>query len=136
MLIGVISDTHDHKDNILKAVNIMNERNVNDGDHVFLRKNLGKICKLVENGHELIYEFEGQQVYASHMPKQKTIEALTYSGNFDIVLSGHTHSYVYKKHDNGVLELNPGECCGYLTGDATFAIINTKNLKAEIIHLE
>lgn len=171
MLIGVISDTHDHKDNILKAVNIMNERNVdvlihcgdfcspfvkiwfdklnstikenffgvfgnNDGDHVFLRQNLGKICKLVENGHELLQEFDGKKVYASHMPKPKTIEALTNSGNFDIVLSGHTHSYVHKKHDNGVLELNPGECCGYLTGDATFAIINTKNLEAEIIHLE
>ena len=170
MLIGVISDTHDHKENILKAVKIMNEKEVgalihcgdycspfvkrwfeqlnkniidhffgvfgnNDGDHVYLRQNLGTICKLVENGYELIQEFEGKQIYASHRPKLKTIEALTKSGDFDIVLSGHTHSLVNKKHENGVLEVNPGECCGYLTGNATFAIIDSERLEAEIIYL-
>ena len=170
MKIGIISDTHDHKDNITKAVNIMNERKVdalihcgdycspfvklwfdklnprikenffgvfgnNDGDHVFLRQNLGTICKLVENGYELILELESRRIYAAHMPKQKTLQALTNSGNFDIVLSGHTHSMVHKKHENGVLEVNPGECCGYLTGNPTFAIINSKSLDAEIIHL-
>ena len=38
MKLSVISDTHDHKDNILKAVSIMNERNVDAlihcGDYV------------------------------------------------------------------------------------------------------
>jgi putative phosphoesterase len=170
MLIGVISDTHDNKKNILKAVNIINRKKVealihcgdfcspfvkiwfdelnsiikenfygvfgnNDGDHVFLRQNLGKICKLVENGYELIKEFDGKLVYASHMPKKDTIEALVDSGKFDIVLSGHTHSVVNEKHENGVLNLNPGECCGYLTGNGTFAIINSQTLEAEIINL-
>ncbi len=170
MLIGVISDSHDHKNNILKAVEIMNEKNVealihcgdycspfvknwfdklntkikenfhgvfgnNDGDHVFLRQNLGKICKLVENGYELIEEFDGKSIYASHMPKQKTIEALANSGKFDIVLSGHTHSMVNKKYANGVLVVNPGELCGYLTGNATFSIINTEKVEAEIIYI-
>ena len=170
MLIGVISDTHDNKENILKAVKVLNERNVdalihcgdycspfvkmwfdnlnatikdnffgvfgnNDGDHVFLRQNLGRICKIVENGYEFILEMDGKQIYVSHMPKLKTLEALTNSGDFDIVLSGHTHSVVNKKHKNGVLEVNPGECCGYLTGKPTFAIINTANMEVEIINL-
>ncbi|MHA2431215.1 MAG: metallophosphoesterase [Promethearchaeota archaeon] len=170
MLIAVISDTHDHQDNILKAVSIMNERIVdvlihcgdycspftrrwfdnlnqtiknnffgvfgnNDGDHVFLRKNLGQICKFVENGHELVKEFDGKRLIASHMPKADTIEALARSGTFDIVLSGHTHSIVNKKFDNDVLVLNPGEACGYLTGKGTFAVIDTNKLEAEIIYL-
>jgi len=170
LLIGVISDTHDNKENILKAVDRLNEKNVdalihcgdycspfvkkwfnnlnntikekffgvfgnNDGDHVFLRQNLGSICNLVENGYELVLELDGKQIYASHMPKEKTLNALINSGVFDIVVSGHTHSVIQKKHNNGVLQVNPGECCGYLTGNATFAIINTKTMEAEIIDL-
>ena len=152
MKIAVISDTHDSRDNILKAVSIINENidalihcgdycspftkrwfdklndNIkknffgvfgnNDGDHVFLRK-----------------EFDGRKIYASHMPKQPLIEALATSGKFDFILSGHTHAVVNKKYDNGVLVVNPGEACGYLSGKATFAIIDTEKITAEIIEL-
>ena len=69
------------------------------------------------------------------MPRQKTLEALANSGNFDIILSGHTHSLVNKKLDNGILVVNPGELCGYLTGRATFAIIDTDTMESEIIEL-
>ena len=37
--------------------------------------------------------------------------------------------------DNGVLILNPGEICGYLTGNSTFGIINTNKMDIEIISL-
>jgi len=170
MKIAVISDSHDHKDNILKAVSIINERNVevlihcgdyvapfvkrwfnelnssikenfygvfgnNDGEKLFLIQNLGQICEFVENGHELILELDGKKIFASHMPKQETIEALANSGNFDIILSGHTHYLSNKKLDNGRLVVNPGELCGYLTGKATFAIIDTEKMESEIIEL-
>jgi len=166
----VISDSHDSRDNILKAITIINDRNVNalihcgdycspftrkwfdnlkenikknfygvfgnnDGDHEFLRKTLGQICKLVDGSIELVQEFDGKKVFASHMPTAKTIDALSNSGSFDIVLSGHTHSAVNKKNDNGVLIINPGEVCGYLTGKPSFAIINTDKMTAEIIEL-
>jgi putative phosphoesterase len=168
--LAVISDTHDHQNNILKVVSIINERKAdvlihcgdycspftrrwfnnlnntlkenfygvfgnNDGDHVFLKQNLGQICKFAENGHELIKEFDGKKVIASHMPKPETIEALARSGKFNIILSGHTHSIVNKKFNNNVIVLNPGEVCGYLTGKASFALIDTSKLKAEIIFL-
>lgn len=170
MKIAVISDSHDNKDNILKAVSIINKRNVkalihcgdfvspfvknwfnelnspikkkfygvfgnNDGDKLFLTQNLGQICKFAENGHELILELEDKRIFASHMPKQQTIEALANSGSFDIILSGHTHSLSNKKLNNGRLVVNPGELCGYLTGKATFAIINTEKMESEIIEL-
>jgi len=170
MKLAVLSDSHDHMNNILKAVSIINGRNVdalihcgdyvapfvkrwfdelndaikknfygvfgnNDGEKLFLKQNLGQICEFAENGNELILELGGKRIFVSHMPKQKTIDALANSGRFDIILSGHTHSLSNKKLDNGVLVVNPGEVCGYLTGRATFAIIDTDKMESEIIEL-
>lgn len=170
MKIAVMSDTHDHMNNILKAVSIINERNVealihcgdyvapfvkkwfdklnetikknfygvfgnNDGERLFLKKNLGQICQFAQNGNEYILNLGGKRIFASHMPRQDTIEALAISGKFNIILSGHTHALKYKKLDNGALILNPGEVCGYLTGKSTFAIIDTDKMDAEIIEL-
>jgi putative phosphoesterase len=170
MKIAVISDTHDHKDNILKVVSIINERNVdavihcgdfiapfvrrwfnelkdsikknfygvfgnNDGEKLYLKQNLGQICEFAQNGNELILELGGKKIFASHMPRNETIKALSNSGNFDIILSGHTHYLSNEKLDNGILVVNPGEVCGYLTGKATFAIIDTDKMESEIIEL-
>jgi len=170
MKIAVISDSHDHKNNILKAVSIINEKNVdalihcgdyvapfvkkwfdelnnsikknfygvfgnNDGEKLFLKQNLGQICEFTQNSNELILELGGKRIFASHMPRQQTIEALANSGNFDIILSGHTHSLSNKKLDNGALVINPGEICGYITGKATFAILDTEKMESEIIEL-
>ena len=170
MKIAVLSDTHDHMNNILKAVSIINERNAdalihcgdyvapfvkkwfdglnesikknfygvfgnNDGEKLFLKQNLGQICEFAQNGNELILELGGKRIFASHMPKQQTIDALANSGIFDIILSGHTHYLSNKKLDNGTLVINPGEVCGYLTGKATFTIIETEKMESEIIEL-
>ncbi len=170
MKLAVLSDSHDHMNNILKAVSIVNGRNVdaiihcgdyvapfvkrwfdklndsikknfygvfgnNDGDKPFLKQNLGQICEFAENGNELILELGGKRIFVSHMPRQSTIDALANSGNFDIILTGHTHSVSNKKLENGILIVNPGELCGYLTGRATFAIIDTDKMEAEIIEL-
>ncbi|MFX1327578.1 MAG: metallophosphoesterase [Promethearchaeota archaeon] len=170
MKIAVMSDSHDHKTNILKSISIINERNVdavihcgdyvapfvkrwfdnlndsikknfygvfgnNDGERIHLKETVGQICKFAQNGNELIIELGRKKLFVSHMPKQATIEALANSGNFDIVLSGHTHSLNNKKYNNGVLVVNPGELCGYLTGKATFAIIDTEKMESEIIEL-
>lgn len=170
MRIAVLSDTHDNMQNIIKAVSIINKRNVdalihcgdyvapfvkrwfdklndsikknfygvfgnNDGDKLFLTQNLGQICEFPQNGNELILELEGKRIFVSHMPREQTIKALANSGNFDIILSGHTHSLSNKKLDNGSLVINPGELCGYLTGRATFAIVDTEKMESEIIDL-
>ena len=167
MKIAVISDTHDHRDNILKAVSIMNEKNIdalihcgdyvapfvkrwfdnlndnikenfygvfgnNDGEKIGLKNVLGHICKI--HGLELIIEIDAKRIYATHMPIQGILDALASSGKFDIILSGHTHEVVNKKV-NGVLIINPGEACGYLNDNATFAIIDTEIMEAEIIEL-
>jgi putative phosphoesterase len=168
--IAVVSDSHDHKDNILKAVSIINKKNAeaiihcgdfvapfvkrwfnnlndsikqnfygvfgnNDGERLFLKKNLGQICEFAQGGNELILNLDDKKIFISHMPKQESIDALAHSGKFEIILTGHTHSFVNKKYENGVLVVNPGELCGYLTDRATFAIVDTVEMKAEIIEL-
>jgi putative phosphoesterase len=170
MKIAVFSDSHDHMNNILKAISLINEGNIealihcgdyvspfvkkwfdllkepiksnfygvfgnNDGDRLFLTQNLGQICEFAQNGNELILEWEGKRIFASHMPKKETINALANSGKFDIILSGHSHSFSNEKLENGVLVVNPGELCGYLSGKATFAIIDTKKMESKIIEL-
>lgn len=106
----------------------------NDGEVLYLTQNLGQICKFAENGHELIIELGGKRIFASHMPKKETIDALADSGKFDIILSGHTHNVVNRKQ-NGVLIVNPGELCGYLTNTSTFAIIDTVTMDAEVVEV-
>ena len=168
MKLAVISDTHDHKDNIIKSVLIMNDEKVdvlihcgdfvapfvkrwfdglndnikdnffgvygnNDGERVGLKKILEGVCDII--GMEINKEFDGKKVFAAHMPTTKTIDALATSGKYDIILTGHTHQIVNEKNENGVLILNPGELCGYLTNKATFAIIDTDKVEAKIIEL-
>lgn len=106
----------------------------NDGEILYLNQNLGQICEFAKNGHELIIELGGKHIFVSHMPKQQTIDALADSGKFDIILFGHTHNMVNRKH-NDVLIVNPGELCGYLTNKSTFAIIDTDTMNAEIVEI-
>ncbi|MFX0028718.1 MAG: metallophosphoesterase [Candidatus Hermodarchaeota archaeon] len=170
MKIACISDSHDHMENILKAVSIINNKKVgavihcgdyvapfvkkwfdqldseikknffgvfgnNDGERLYLKQNLGQICKFAQNGNELILELGGKRIFVSHMPQKETIKALANSGEFDLILTGHTHALNNEKNENGVLIVNPGELCGYLTGKSTFAIIDTDKMEAEIIEL-
>jgi uncharacterized protein len=52
----------------------------------------------------------------------------------DIVISGHTHEVVNERRD-GVLYLNPGECCGWLSGKCTVALLDTESVSAEIFEI-
>ena len=105
----------------------------NDGDRVFLKENLGRICDLV--GMELIIKLDGKKIYATHIASEDTVEALAQSGHFDIVLIGHTHNIITKRYENGTLVVNPGEACGYLSDRPTFAIVDTVKMEAEIIDI-
>jgi len=55
LLIAVISDSHDHRDNILKAVSIINEKNVEAlihcGDYIapFVKKWFDKLNDSIKN---------------------------------------------------------------------------------------
>ena len=168
MKLAVLSDTHDHMENISKAVSIINNSNVeglihlgdyispftfrafddlneeikenfygvwgnNDGDRVNLAKNLGQICEFV--GVDLISEFDGKKIYATHILSEEVVNALAKSREFDIILYGHTHASTIKKLENESLIVNPGELCGYLSEEPSFAILDTATMHARLIKL-
>jgi len=161
MLIGVISDTHDNLPMVARAVEVFNERNVdqvlhagdlvspfvdrslkdlkapllyifgnNEGEIVGIMKLMGRIGQ-VERG-PVTREFGGKRLYLHHF--HHNVDTLAKSGEYDIIVYGHTHEIVNKKV-GGTLVVNPGECCGWLTGKCTVAIIDTEKMEAEIVEL-
>ena len=50
----------------------------------------------------------------------------------DVVITGHTHEIVNEEHD-GILYLNPGECCGWLTDRCTVAVLDLEKMQARIV---
>ncbi len=107
----------------------------NDGDKLLLRgkyreKEVGEI-------YEDPYEFNlaTKKIIVTHKPK--IVDALAASGAYDVVIYGHTHESVIKKKEDKkeVIVINPGECCGYLTGRKTVAILDLEKREAKIVEL-
>lgn len=77
-------------------------------------------------------EIQGKKIALMHEPQM--IDALAQSGNFDIVIYGHTHEVDIRKINNTLI-INPGEACGWLYGKATVVLLNLDDLKPELIAL-
>jgi putative phosphoesterase len=52
----------------------------------------------------------------------------------DIILTGHTHEPSAARRGDKLL-LNPGECCGWVTGRATAAILDLNSLEVQWIEI-
>ena len=160
-LIGIISDSHENRDAIQKAVTLFNERKVSvmlhAGDIIspmaaeYLKKtkamfyavfgnNDGErfVWRQLVNGWGQIFEryfettIDGKKILLMHEPYN--LQSLVKSQEYDVLIYGHTH-----KVDNRIvgktLVLNPGENCGFQTGKCTAALLDTDTLKAEIVEL-
>ena len=160
MKLGVMSDSHDNIPNVKRAVALFNEIGVelvvHAGDFIapFAIDPLADLnCKVVgvfgNNDGErvvLVKKFEAiGEVHpnlASTSLGDKTIAVMHYpelaipiakSGEYDIVVYGHTHKIDIQK-DSSLL-LNPGETGGWTTGKATVAVVDIKTLEATIHEL-
>jgi putative phosphoesterase len=163
MLIGIMSDSHDNLVNIRKAVKVFTERGVgalihagdfcspfffremeqlkqqglrmhgvfgnNDGDKVLLTRVSAGFAELRDA--VLTLELEGRKIAVMHYPD--VAESLHRSGDFDLVVFGHTHNIVASGTKDKLL--NPGTCSGYLTGKATVALVSTEELTLELVTL-
>lgn len=161
MRIGIVSDTHDNMRQIARAVEFFNRENVdlvlhagdfvspfavggfeslkmgligvfgnNDGDKILLLNRLGDSGELHEDYHEM--ELEGKKVVMMHQPK--FLEALVASGKYDLIIYGHTHKIDVRECPS--LVVNPGECCGWITGNSTVAVVDLDTMKVDIHHLQ
>ncbi len=159
MLVGVLSDTHDRMPLIRQALELFADRNVeaviHAGDicspfaakalkdvesrcplYVILGNNEGEMAglkgvlpKLTQGPLKL--EWDGRKVLVHHFDQWCDPTDIAWA---DVVVSGHTHEVVKEVRD-GTLFLNPGECCGWVNGTCTVALLETDEPKAEIIEL-
>ncbi len=104
----------------------------NDGEQRGNRLNFSNIgAKIVENGTTYVGTIDNKKIMMQHDIHPTVLEALAASKKFDIIIHGHTHEPQIKKIENTLI-INPGECCGILSGLSTIAIANTEKMEAEI----
>lgn len=158
MLIGILSDSHDQLIALDKALEVFRRRNVdfvihggdlispfaakklkagvtvplyiiygnNDGE----RTGLKNVLPQIQDG-PLFIEAAGKTILVHHDPALTPPDAIEQA---DIVITGHTHEGKIEERD-GKLYLNPGECCGWLTGKGTVALLDPESLKVEVVDL-
>ena len=157
MKIGVFSDTHDHVAAIASALALVKsagvEALVHAGDYcapfalkrvlqarlpvhgVFgncdgERAGLAKLLPDLSEGPRHL-ELGGRKICLIHdwdrLPHADREAA-------DIIIFGHTHQPVVE-HRGGRLVLNPGECCGWVTGRKTVAVLDTETRSADVLEV-
>ena len=110
----------------------------NDGDRIALGNALKKIGATVYEG-PLKLEFSGVKFMVYHGFKDVELtkelpRIVAKNGNYDYILYGHTHKLDVERIGNSTV-INPGECCGYLTGESTIVILDTEDKKVDISRL-
>ena len=160
-----MSDTHDRLPVIEKAVNKLNELNVelvyHAGDYIapFVDSKLRNLKapligvlgnndgsthllkkKFAEFGADIRGRFafdiiDGLRIAVVHGDDKELMRSLLELQSYDILITGHTHEAKIYRKGQ-MLVINPGETCGLLTGKSTIAILDTDKLEAEIIELK
>lgn len=161
MLIGIFADSHDHLDNIRRAVELFNQAGcelvVFAGDLVssFAVPPLRALnCKViacygdnegnkigVAAGMKIIgalgeppFGFktpDGCRILLTHM--DRTLRDL--DGDFDAAIYAHTHKPSITRDEQGRLFINPGETSGWSYGKPSVALLETTTMEARIVFL-
>src|SRR3990172_12213524 len=158
VLIGVISDPHDRLQMIDAAHDLFARRKVealiHSGDFVALfavrrllkykgplyatygnndgeRAGLKTLMPQVVDG-PLRLRLGGRSILVHHFIDWCDPKDIDQS---DVIITGHTHEVV-NRFDRRKLFLNPGECCGWVHGRCTVAILDTDGPSAEVCELE
>lgn len=154
--LGIVADTHDNLDKVRAAVEqlarLRVEQVVHCGDVVaqFVLAEFGRLgvplvgvfgnCDgdrdaLLQRARQYGFQwqdgphrfsFGGKRLVVTHQP-------LTAVPDCDYYLHGHTHRRVHQPGRPAVI--NPGEACGWLTGSATLAVLDTDAGSVEFVEL-
>ena len=111
----------------------------NDGERLLLSKIAEKYGFTLEE-QPLFLTLEGYRVAVIHGvdgadKTHRFAYALAKSDEFDAVIYGHLHEAEVKRIGS-TLVLNPGELSGYLSGKASYAVLDLEELSAEIVLLK
>jgi hypothetical protein len=162
MLIGILADTHDRLRMVQKACELFQAHNItillhagdfispfvvplfeqftvygtfgnNDGEKNGLSAKFADIEAVVTQ-YFCEVSLGGMSIAITHGHIPSLLELLTSSSRYDLVVTGHTH---HPHIDPGPpIIINPGECCGYLSSDATVALFDTEKKEGEIVEIE
>lgn len=161
MKIALMSDSHDHWDNLEKAVQLANEAGCTlllfAGD-LIAPPGLATLEKFAGDVKFVWGNNEGERVVLTRKMDASTkielcgdiyeatidgvrifmnhyprfAELAAQSGEFDLCVFGHTHDYLEERVGETLL-INPGEIQGYRTGTVSFVIFDTETKQAEKI---
>jgi len=160
MKMGIMADSHDNLDAIAQAVAAFNDLAVdwvihagdyvapftfrvlsrlnapifgvfgnNDGEKAGLLKAVTGLGEI--HDPPAVFTREGVSILVVH--DLDTISAVE-KVKEDVVVCGHTHRYLIED-EKRPLVINPGETGGWLNGKRTVALLDTADMKAEIINL-
>lgn len=161
MIIGVISDTHDNLPMIrrglgeleragaeallhcgdfiapfavkeIAAARIPNCFGVfgnNDGETLMLHRLFSEFGRLEKP--PFFFDLGGIEIGMFHEPPPLDV-ALEMPR--ELIVFGHTHEACVKK--GRALVVNPGECCGWLKGRGSVAVVDTSTMEARIIEFD
>lgn len=159
MIVGILSDSHDHLVELKKALDVLQSEGaeliLHAGDYVapfsvrllmelpvpwwgVLGNNDGEILGLTQKsegrikGPFLELEERGFRIWVSHF--YQPAKWAFASGHFDLVVYGHTHEAIIKEEGKSIL-VNPGEVCGLLSGQPTVALCNLEKRVAKLINI-
>lgn len=162
MLIGICSDSHDHVDNLHKAVGFFKEKGVdkvihagdycspftiplfdglplhgifgnNDGDKYLLMKKFDEINATL---HGDFFSFRADELLVAvyHGTYDEITRSLQISGLYDVVISGHTHQADLETRGE-TLCINPGSVNGF-EQDAMIALLDTESRKVNFLEID
>ncbi len=160
MKIGIISDSHDNRDAIHRAVELFNGTGcslvIHAGDYVapFTVREFGRLnCPFVgvygnNDGertgleaqyakigaiHKAPHEFEyaGRCFVLMHEPYY--LDDSLARDDVDVVIYGHTHKVDIRP--GKPLVINPGESCSWLSGQSTVVLLDPETLNTELVDL-
>lgn len=163
MKIGIIADSHDAHTQVLKAVEIFNQKKVNyifhAGDIVspFTAKAFAKVegAKFIAvfgncDGEKLflkqtIEDFGGEiheRTYTGQIEQKRIfmthvptmLDEVIDSGHYDLVIYGHTHKQDIRKV-TGTVVINPGESTDWITGTPFVVILDLDDMNCEPVSL-
>ena len=159
-LVGIISDTHDNRKMIKRAVDVFNHRGcsiiLHAGDYIapftffdfqhlagsFIgvygnndgeKNGLDAKYSAIGNIYDPPYEFDysGKHFVIMHNPSG--IDPFISREDIDVIIYGHLHEIDIRY--GRPLVINPGECCGYLTERSTVAVLDISDMTVELIDL-
>jgi putative phosphoesterase len=106
----------------------------NDGDRGLLAAGARESGRVEIHGSFMARLVDGRSVALLHGHESGALDEIAGTGIFDLVVHGHTHRPSIATRGRTLL-VNPGEACGYLTGKATVAVLETGTMEAEILGL-